>query len=248
MPLGKPQLHVVFGRSAAGTLQQALDDVGREGTVVAPYDDFSFGPIDADNAEARARWVESELGYSDWQEVFEDSLPALNASKEASEPPIAWVSPDSAHSVAGFLWWLSHMDDKPCFVLDVPRLSLLGPDGMNTHIDQAKPLSAARRAGDLALWKQLQSENAPLRVLKGDKLTSAPMEYFDSALLGQITGKWQKMAMIVGRTLAAFSEAGVFQTGDLVLAARLTRLAEAGILEWQGDLSDMRHCELRRAE
>ncbi|WP_375285235.1 DUF1835 domain-containing protein, partial [Sphingobium yanoikuyae] len=58
------QLHVVFGRSAAGTLQQALEVAGREGIVVAPYDDFSFGPIDRDDANARAQWVENELGYS----------------------------------------------------------------------------------------------------------------------------------------------------------------------------------------
>ncbi|PHQ61615.1 MAG: hypothetical protein COC10_11790 [Sphingobium sp.] len=103
------QLHVVFGRSAAGTLQQALEVAGREGIVVAPYDDFSFGPIDRDDANARAQWVENELGYSDWQKIFEDSLPVLSASMEASKPPIAWISPDSAHSAAGFLWWLSHM-------------------------------------------------------------------------------------------------------------------------------------------
>jgi hypothetical protein len=45
------QLHVVFGRSAAATLQQALEFSGREGVAVASYDDFSFGPIDRDDAK-----------------------------------------------------------------------------------------------------------------------------------------------------------------------------------------------------
>jgi hypothetical protein len=245
MTLGNPQLHVVFGRSAAGTLQQALEIAGRKGTVVAPYDDFSFGPIGKDDAEARAQWVESALGYEGWQEIFEDSLPVLTASTEGDEPPIAWISPDSAHSVAGFLWWLSHMKGGECLVLDVPRLSLLDPDAMSKYLDQAEPLSAARRASSLALWRQLQAENAPLRVLGENGLMSAPIEYFDTALLGHVTSEWQKMARIVGSAIYDFAEIGVYQTGDLVLASRLADLAEAGKLEWRGDLGNMARCEMR---
>jgi hypothetical protein len=245
MALGNPQLHVVFGRSAAGTLQQALEVANREGIVVAPYDDFTFGPIDKDDGEARAQWVESELGYEGWQEIFEDSLPVLSASTEVGEPPVAWISPDSAHSVAGFLWWLSHMGGRECLVLDVPRLSLLGPGAMSEYLDKAKPLSVARRASSVALWEQLQVENAPLRVLGEDGLMSAPIEYFDTALLGHLTPEWQKMARIVGSALYDFAENGVYQTGDLVLASRLTDLAEAGTLEWRGDLGNMARCEMR---
>ena len=245
MTSGNPQLHVAFGRSAAGTLQQALEIVGREGTVVAPYDDFSFGPIDTDDADARARWVEKELGYSNWQEVFEDSLPVLNASMEADKPPIAWISPDSTRSVTGFLWWLSHMEGRECLVLEVPRLSLLGPDKMCEYLDRAESLTTARRASSLALWARLQAENAALRVLSENGLKSAPIEYFDPALLEYITPEWQKMARIVGGALCDFSETGVFQTSDLVLAARLANLAEAEILEWRGDLGHMTRCEMR---
>jgi len=240
-----PQLHVVFGRSAAGTLQQALEVAGREGVVVAPYDDFSFGPIDTDDASTRAQWVENELGYSEWQKVFEDSLPVLSASMKAGKPPIAWISPDSAHSVAGFLWWLSHMEGKECLVLDVPRLSLLGPEAMSGYLDQAAPLPAARREISLTLWRKLQAENASLRVLSDNELMSAPIEYFDPALLKHVTPEWQKMAKIVGLALGDFAENGIYQAGDLVLAARLANLAEAGILEWQGDLSRMARCEMR---
>lgn len=240
-----PQLHIVFGRSAAGTLRQALAVAGREGVVLAPYDDFSFGPIDEDNADTRAQWVEKELGYSRWHKVYEDSLPVLSASMEADRPPMAWVSPDSACSVAGFLWWLSHMDGRECLVLDVPRLSLIGPDEMTMSLEQATPLPAARRENSLALWRRLQSENAPLRVLRDNGLMSAPIEYFDPALLKHVTSEWQKMATIVGRALCEFDENGIYQTGDLVLAARLADLAEVGMLEWQGDLTDMRRCEIR---
>ena len=226
-------------------MQKALEVAGREGVVVAPFDDFSFGPIDKDDAGARAQWVEDALGYSGWQNVFEDSLPVLSASREASKPPIAWVSPDSAQSAAGFLWWLSHMADNECQILDVPRLSLLHPESMTEYLDKAEPLSAGRRARSLDLWTQLQAENAPLRVLGDDGLMSAPLEHFDAVLLEHATPEWQKMTKIVAGVLRNFSLEGIYQTGDLVLAARLADLAEAGILEWRGDIGRMAACEMR---
>ncbi|RYE66408.1 MAG: DUF1835 domain-containing protein [Oxalobacteraceae bacterium] len=239
------QLHVVFGRSAAGTLQQALEVAGRKGVVVAPYDDFSFGPIDSDDASARAQWVEDALGYSGWQNIIEDSWPVLSASMDASEPPIAWISPDSAHSAAGFLWWLSHMADKECQILDVPRLSLLDAQSMTEYLDKAEPLSVERRSRSLDLWIRLQAENAPLRILGSVELMSAPLDYFDAALLEHATPEWQKMARIVAGVLVDFSLEGIYQTSDLVLGARLADLAEAGKLEWRGDLGRIAACEMR---
>lgn len=137
------------------------------------------------------------------------------------------------------------MDGKDCQVLDVPGLSLLGPDALGQYLDQAVPLSRERREICLALWKKLKAENAPFRVLIDNGLISAPIEYFDPLLLKHIAPEWQKMAMIVGRALWEFAESGIYQTGDLVLAARLTHLAETGILEWQGELGDMARCKLR---
>lgn len=58
---------------------------------------------------------------------------------------------------------------------------------------------------------------------------------------------WYKMARIIGSTLGQFYETGPFQTGELVLWARLRSLAQDGTLEWRGDLEDMHYCELRLA-
>jgi uncharacterized protein DUF3658 len=95
------------------------------------------------------------------------------------------------------------------------------------------------------LWTQLQVENAPFRILSEKGLISAPIECFDTLLLGHVTAEWQGMARIVGDALYDFYRTGIFQTGDLVLAARLAGLAEAGMLEWRGDPSDMARCEMR---
>lgn len=245
MASDESRLHVLFNRSARGSLEQALALAGSTDIAVAPYDYFSFGPIDTDDAEARDRWVEEVLGYSGWREALEDSLPVLTASAEARMPPIAWVSPNDARCVAGFLWWLSHQGDRDCLVLEVPNLSLLHPEELLAYLDKAQPLTAERRAEWLAIWAQLQAENAPLRVLSDQGLVSAPIDYFDAELLRNATPEWRRMALIVAYVLGEFHDTGRYQTCDLVLAARLATLAEDGELEWRGDLYTMRECSLR---
>jgi len=136
MTIDRCQLHVVFGRSAAGSLQNALATAGRQGAVISPYDDFSFGPIDFEVASTRVQWVEKELGYSDWQDIYENSLPAVTESLNADLSPIVWFAPDSTNSAMGFLWWLSQVGDLDCSIIKVPKLNLLNPQQLIEHLDR----------------------------------------------------------------------------------------------------------------
>lgn len=243
------QLHVIFSRSARGSLEQALALAGRTDVAVAPYDDLSLGPIARYDALARDVWVEEALGYRGWRKTVEDSLPVLAASSQSPTPPIVWISPDNAQSVAGFLWWLSYQGERDCLVLEAPRLHTLHAEELLEHLDRMEPLPATRRTEWLASWARLQAEDAPLRVLDTEgALVSAPLDHFDARLLKHATGEWQKMALIVGTALGEFAESGRYQASDMVLHARLAGLAEAGTLEWRGDLGVMWGCEVRLAE
>jgi hypothetical protein len=241
----QPPLHVCFGCSAAGTLKHALETVGRGDKVVGLVDYFSFGPIADVDVEARQKWVERELGYTDWDDITDQSAEFLARSLSHQGRITLWVSRDGASDLAGFLWWLSHAADREVSIVESSYLGILGVAEMLDLLDTAIPLSSERRSSCLAQWQQLQAENAPLRVIEAGKLISAPITYFDAQLLGHATAHWQKMAMIVALTLSDFADAQVYQTGDLVLGARLADLAEEGVLEWRGDLASMRHCELR---
>lgn len=148
-------------------------------------------------------------------------------------------------SYAGFLWWLSHVGDIPVSIVEIAELSITNAEGMVKLLDHAVPLSTESRSIFQIRWEQLKIENAPLRVIDGENLVSAQMDRFDDSLLSHMTFEWQKMARIVADVLVEFYDAGVYQTGDLVLGARLADLAEAGKLEWRGDLSHMQRCELR---
>lgn len=256
-------LNVMFSPSPAATLRRAIAEQGRPDQVVALYDSFSFGPIDGD-VDARHRWIDEELGIDDWNEVTADNAPFLEKACAADVTPVAWISRRDATCYANFLWWLSHRGSAPCRVVDVTDMmvtdangrewnvlgpSMLGHDNMLEIIDTHVPLSDDERARYRALWRQLVAENASLRVVDQSlSLVSAPITFFDERLLAHATIEWKKMARMIGYTLASFADDGLSQTGDLVLAARALALAEAGALEWRGDLSNMQKCEVRLPE
>ena len=253
-------LHVTFGSSPAGTLRQLLRKQGRSDRVAGLDDDFSFGPI-AGKLEARAGWLDEVLGIPEWS-GWVDSVPkCVELSRSPELTPVAWFSRRCAQTYAGFLWWLSQLGDRPCRIIDVTDLTIRGHNGrdyraispsmlnqeqMLAIIDSHVPLGPEERAGYRALWRQLLVENAPLRVIDEQlSLASAPITYFDGVLLDCATAEWRKISRVVGEAMASSLADDIRQTGDLVLFPRAYELVEQGALEWRGDLSDVRKCEVR---
>lgn len=262
----QPTLHVVFTDSGAGSLRQALRHAGRNDEVIAFSDDFRFGPIDPPDPTLRATWVEAELGWMGWDEVTTRSEKFWQDACSPSRQKVAWLSRRSGLEYAGFLEWLWRLGDFPCEIVDLtevriawpppllpaPALSLgiLSPDAIQSNdlYDLTKALQATERKRYLDLWHQLRVENAPLRVVAGEIMKSAPISFFDPLLMSHVTSHWQKVAKIVGLALSSQWGDHVFQTGDIFLAARVNALVESGQLEIQGESAlDMRHSEVRLA-
>jgi hypothetical protein len=197
--------------------------------------------------------MENELGWADWDEVTAASERFWREAVCSDHRKVAWLSRRSAMEYAGFLEWLSRLGDTPCEVIDLTEVKIsrhpqhgparlamsvgmLPPDTIrNDNLwDLAEPLQMTARGRYLDLWRQLCSENAPLRVIDGNKLVSAPVTFFDSLLLSYVNDDWQKVAIIVGQALASQMDNCTFQTGDIFLAARMNALVESGRLEIQG--------------
>jgi hypothetical protein len=263
-------LHVVFAPSGAGCLRSALKSAGRDDAVIAYFDNLSFGPIDPPDA-SRAKWVESELGWTGWDEVASSSESFWRGALSSDHRKVAWLSRRSTMEHAGFLEWLWRLGDTPCEVVDLtdvtvshrrehgpprpPRLAIsLGVLPHDVIASEklwnlAEPLQTSMRTRYLDLWRQLRDENAPLRIIEGGNLVSAPISFFDSLLMSHATDDWQKVARIVGEVLVTEWDDGVFQTGDLVLAARVNALVESGRLECRGKSPlEMRFSEVRRPQ
>jgi hypothetical protein len=243
-------LHVVFTTPAADSLSQALKNAGRDDRVIAFYDDLRFGPINPPDSALRAKWVEDELGWTGSPNLITESERFWRESLSPNRRRVAWLSRRCAMEYAFFLEWLRRLGDDPCEVVDITdlklsrnpfglplSLALLPPDEIAEHdlFDQAKILPATTRSEYQALWGQLRAENAALRVLAGDVLVSAPISFFDSLLMSFATDNWQKVARIVGLALDSQMDDRIFQTGDIVLVARVNALVEAGRLELQGE-------------
>jgi len=248
--------HFVFTLSGAGCLVQALRKAGRDDQVVASFDDLSFGPINPPDPALRRKWVENELGRTDWHEMSAESERDWNDALFPGHRKVAWLTRRSAMEYAGFLEWLWRLGDAPCEMVDLsevkvshlpehgpprpPRLAIslamLHPDTIrNDRLwDLAAPLQLTTRGRYFDLWRQLRSENAPLRVIDGDKLVSTPISFFDSALMSQVTENWQKVSRVIGPAMASQMDFDIVQTDDLLLAARINALAESGRLEIRG--------------
>jgi hypothetical protein len=66
----------------------------------------------------------------------------------------------------------------------------------------------------------------------------------DSAIFSALTSRWQKTAMVIGKTLKQ-CETLALPVDDEVVGVRIRALAEAGRLEGEGDLRKWRYSEVR---
>lgn len=265
--MSKRRLHVLFGGSGAFSVRQAIERTGRPDGVVCFHDFFEFGPINPPDPMARARWVDKVLDVADWEGVAAQTETAMTECAATDGRFVAWVSRRDAHSYSGFLQWLSRIGDKPCDTIDVTELMIttrrrdgergppsrvispsdLAPDQIieTGLLEQSAPLTAVDRDRYRALWTALRAENAPLRIVGTGGLVSAPITIFDSMIKSSATNSWSKMTRVLGEVLVQSWEGDFQPVGELVLAARIRALAEAGDLEWRGDLYEMRNCEIR---
>ena len=257
--MSKSTLHVVFSQSAAGALQEGLANAGRDEEVIGLQDNWSEGPIDSAELDARLDAVEDlleiEIDNTDRTSIDTFWREALDTTRRR----VVWFSQWSTMEYCGFLEWLrrngqAHFElinltdallpdlRKSEKVYPVQCVSLLC--GEHFASNELWDLAVAPHPQSLSnwmdLWRKLQTENAPLRVMTPEGLISAPIDYFDEQLLKHATADWAFDRRMVGQVLGdmmfeSFRERGVFQCGDLVLFARVRALVEQGKLEGLGD-------------
>ncbi|WP_374546633.1 DUF3658 domain-containing protein [Rhodoblastus sp.] len=256
----KPTVHICFNASAAQSIKQALATIGCAERVIGFLDDLSFGPVFPAGSAPREEWVQEWLGY-EWGEV---AHAANQFWTEAASPgilPVAWVSRHDASEYSAFLEFIRRRADSPFRVIDatdiefawrgrqgtsVPRsLGILTP----AKIVEARLLERQRmlNPNEIAFyveeWRRLTRENAPLRVVDGPRLVSAPITFFDDAIVSCASDDWKKAALIIGETMCELIDNRV---SDLLLWARVCALGEEGVLELRGDLSHMHGTFARR--
>ncbi|HEX4573323.1 MAG TPA: DUF3658 domain-containing protein [Dongiaceae bacterium] len=262
----EPVIHVTFGMYADNTLRDALKQAGRRDCVVRLWDDLSLGPIDPPEPAARWAWAREELGlHAHHRHMFADKNNAWNAALAIPGRRVAWVARHMAHEYCGFLEWLRRLGDTPCEIVDlhdvtfdwhmqdgtvepaeVSSVGHIHPEHIvdNAFWDLARPLSLQERRQYLVLWDKLRAENAPLRVLNGDALVSAPISHYDDLVLADTAENFRKVARIVGSALGWGRNTP--KANLYVFHARVNKLVQTGVLEAKGNIAQMRYSEVRR--
>ena len=237
-------MHVAPGDSAGGNLKVALRIAGRQQEVLSFTDDLSCGPIAWGTARERAAW---------WSHVHaplqeEDLTTFWHRVETADERLVVWFGRQSASELAFFLALADRLGDRPYDVVEIGQ-----PDGavdfvpsylLPALIETARPISPQEAADAGRLWQRLRAQNAPFRIVTSAGLASAPIDHFDSSILGQAAKEWSSAARVIGSTMARNCEPRI-QVSDAILLARLVALVEEGKLLADGDPWDMRACRVR---
>jgi len=196
--------------------------------------------------------------------MFAEKHNSWEAALSAPGRRIAWVSRRMPHEYCGFLEWLWRLGDEPCEIVDlhdvkfdwhlrdgtirrqpVPSLGSILPEHIrdNAFWDRAHPLTGARRRRYQESWSKLRHENAPLRVLKGNALVSAPISHYDEFILSHTKTGFLKVARILG---SSFGLGPHYKACLYLFHGRIHKLVDAGILEAEGNIAQMRFSEVRR--
>jgi hypothetical protein len=269
--MSQPILHVVFSDSAAGLLRRALGSAGRlTDRVLSFSDNLGFGPIDPPDPLERLQWMKRELKVSseDWAWLPVTTNDFFSVALAESDRIVVWISRRTVLEYSGFLEWVWRLGEKSYDVIDltdaeaewrlpdgtikqgrIVSLALINPDQVRLldFLGRAASLPPSSIGRYREMWQQLRAENAPLRVIRGDRLRSAPITEFDRLLLSAADQHWRKTGMVIGRAMAGTWDSDGIQTDDLLLGGRVWALVESVRLEAQGNLNDWQHSEVRLA-
>jgi hypothetical protein len=225
-------LHVAPGDSAGGSLREAIGLAGLDEEVLSCRDDLSCGPIATDDPATRVAW------WARYHDDTDDGQLALFWERvtSTSDRLVLWTSRLCAQEHACFLACIDRLGDRPYQVIDVTpgklRVSHMRGERLQPLIGSERPLSAEARALARRRWQKLKAENAPFRLNTPDGLVSAPIDCFDAFLVQRSSTEWERIIRIVSEVMGIDADG---QVGNVLLAARVVALVEAGKLVADGD-------------
>ena len=239
-----------------------LDETGSmNGEVWQIKDDFAVGPVmniyETEGYQQRRDWWKSLLEFSPYTEhldIVDDKMTVHQLVKKLEEEPelSVWIwMGQNAHDVCGYYWLMSQLKNLQgrIYVLYLNNLPFINEKGnifYPTALHQIQPkefLKAKRLARVITLsefevdpdeWKKLCNKNAMVRILEGGKkITGKEADYYDKALLGAVTGEFQKLNKVLQNAFTKMKIA----TSDVFLVWRIKEMINEGKLEVQGDWS-----------
>ena len=265
-------IHIVFEQANIEALRKSFElDLTLEGEIVNIQDDFAVGPIQdsftKEGAANRLQWWRNILEGGQYEGIADDGHVHDNEDveqlkKKLDECPdeVVWIwAAQNKHDVCGYYWLMSQLKDYQGRVLilylnNLPFINEKGNIFYPTNLFQipakeflkakklARPITLSEFEVDPDEWIKLAGENKGVRLLEGGKkLVQKDFDYYDSELLKFVTKDWQK----VNKFFTHFFGKAKETTGDAYLLWRLKNLAEAGTIDIQGNVKNMKEMEIK---
>lgn len=255
-------IHIVFNESEVALMQEVMVlDETMSGEVLLIRDDFAVGPLEQLDTEEgwQARlswWKEISLGspYGDNTGSFDDRLTVAAIKEKLTADPEEelwiWMG-QNQHDVTGYYWLMPQLKDFQGRVMilylnNLPFinekghifypswLSEIQPREFTKARKLARPVTLSEFEIDPDEWRKLVEENAVVRMLEGGKkIAGKEAGFYDSEILKNITGEWQKATRVLSNTLNRMK----IKTGDIFIMWRMKQLIADGKIETTGDPS-----------
>ncbi len=216
--------------------------------VVSLGDDLSWGPIGG-GIDRRIAYFDRECPIpGGWQWLREAHAEFSAAVSGWTGDLLIWLGSGSACEQAGYLAYLHQFQDRPADVLrpddylephpvygPAGAIGVLSPEQMTDVLEHARKRPVADDSGLIGRWRELEAEDALLRIVADGRLVSAPVDHFDRFIIAAAGSEWKPAARVVADALGGTFDARLWVPTDF-LFSRVANLAKSGALEAQGDV------------
>lgn len=256
-------VHIVFNESEVDLMKQVIEmDETLQGEVMLIRDDFAVGPLTAiDTAEgwqARVNWWMSLIAGSPYDKEtagnFDDreTVKTIKEILDGNTEEELWIwMGQNQHDVTGYYWLISQLSSfqgrvMVLYLNNLPFINEKGQIFYPSWLGEIQPkefLKAKKLARPVTLsefeidpdeWRKLVEENVMVRILEGGKkIVGREDSFYDSEILKNITGEWQKATRVLSNTLHRMK----IKTGDVFIMYRMKQLITEGKIEVSGDVT-----------
>lgn len=254
-------IHIVFNESEVELMQQVIQlDETLAGDVIQIRDDFAVGPLAGIDTEegwqARLDWWRTLLQGSPYGDShvgsFDDRETVKQVKAKLDENPTEelwiWMG-QNQHDVMGYYWLMPQFREYQGRVMilylnNLPFinekghifypswLSEIQPKEFTKAKKLARPVTLSEFEIDPDEWRKIAEENATVRILEGGKKIAGKEEnFYDTEILKNVTGEWQKATRVLTNTLHRMK----IKTGDVFIMWRMKSLINEGKIEVTGD-------------
>ena len=188
----------------------------------------------------RELWGQYQIDANEQEQFFknqrEDLEKLLSAVREGT-PVRIWKS-NAPYSICGFYYICNMLRNMDCeiSVVSLPEYKIISEDKIATYrswgeirpgqlytfLPLEKPLSQNEKSLFANYWRELVTENAPLRAVVNGKLISVPETFYDHMIIKNIPNDAFHMARLIGGIISKYH----WDVGSSWYALRIDKMIE----------------------